>query len=252
MSSTLRKHVIICLCLGLLAIPIYYLDSAILGKGGGSNWINLDFRGVLFWTYIIFAAIEIILSSIAVLSFPRLGLFRLHLGSIVLSPILLFVGFVTYGNLQRREMARSYQASMESRKALLNVIELKKWWYSPDNIHPTEIHASISVHDSGRFAGNVAAEQTDSSGMSQTVFESTDEPNHQRQVRSGETFTYVFPLKVLRSEHADNVRITLYLFKAQSGPALGDIAKIFINAPQQDDDGNYFYGRLPPPSQSGN
>jgi hypothetical protein len=41
----------------------------------------------------------------------------------------------------------------------------------------------------------------------------------------------------------------LYLFKARSGPAAGDIAKVFINSPHQDDDGEYFYGVLPAPCQ---
>jgi len=45
------------------------------------------------------------------------------------------------------------------------------------------------------------------------------------------------------------VRITLYLFKAPSGPAAGDVAKVFMNSPQRDDDGEYFYGVLPAPSR---
>jgi len=44
----------------------------------------------------------------------------------------------------------------------------------------------------------------------------------------------------------------LYLFKAPSGPAAGDITKVFMKSPQRDDDGEYFYGVLPPLSQSGN
>jgi len=55
--------------------------------------------------------------------------------------------------------------------------------------------------------------------------------------------------KVLRAVHADNVRITLYLFKARSAPAAGDIANVFINSPHQDNDGEYFYGVLPAPSR---
>jgi hypothetical protein len=138
---------------------------------------------------------------------------------------------------------------MKSRRHLIDVIELKDWWYFPDDAYPTEIHVSVVVHDSGRFAGNVTGEETDPSGLSRTVFESTNEPESQRLVISGEAFTYVFPLKVLHPAQADNVRITLYLFKARSGPAAGDIAKVFVSSPQQDDDGEYFYGVLPPPSR---
>jgi hypothetical protein len=119
----------------------------------------------------------------------------------------------------------------------------------PDDSHPTEIRANVVVHQSGRFAGNVTGEQTDSSGSSTTIFESINEPERQRQVRGGEGFTYAFPLKFLVAGHADNVRVTLYLFKAPTGPAAGDIAKLFMKSPQRDDDGEYFYGILPAASQ---
>ncbi len=108
---------------------------------------------------------------------------------------------------------------------------------------------SVVVLQSGRFAGDVMGEQKDSSGSSTTIFESTNGPETQRQVRSGEAFTYAFPLKFLTVGRADDVRITLYLFKAPSGPAAGDIAKVFMNSPQRDDDGEFFYGVLPAPSQ---
>ena len=71
-------------------------------------------------------------------------------------------------------------------------------------------------------------------------------------MRSEEAFTYQFPLKFLSAGQADDVRITLYLFKAPDGPAAGDITKVFMKSPQREDDGEYFYGMLPPPSQPGN
>src|SRR4029450_677695 len=116
---------------------------------------------------------------------------------------------------------------MESRRLLMNVIELKEWWYFPDESHRTEIRVSVVTHQLGRFAGNVTGEQTDSSGSSATIFESTNGPESQRQVRSGEVFTYAFPLNFLTMGRADDVRVTLYLFKAPSGPDDGDIAKVF-------------------------
>jgi hypothetical protein len=246
-----RKHLIVCLVLLLLAIPIYFLDRALLGpQAGGGNWFKLDFRGLIFWTYITVVAVNVTLSSIAVLLFPKAGTLRIQVGSIVLSVILLVTGVTVYGKLRRLAMSNEHRAFMESRRPLLNVIELKQWWYLPDESDPTEIRVNVIVHQSGRFAGSVTGEQTDSSGSSTNVFESTNGPESQRQVRSGEAFTYSFPLKFLTAGHADDVRVTLYLFKAPSGPALGDIAKVFMTSPQQEDDGEYFYGVLPPPSQS--
>jgi hypothetical protein len=248
-KSIWRKHLIVCLFFGLLAVPIYFLDLAFTAGGGGSNWITLDFRGLIFWTYVTLLAIQIALSSIAVWSFPKAGAFRIHLGSLVLSVVLLFAGVVVYGKLRRAIISNQQRTFMESRRPLGNVIELKEWWYFPDDINPTEVRVNVVVHESGRFAGNVTGEQTDPSGSSTNVFESTNGPETQRQVGSGEAFTYAFPLKILHAAHADNVRITLYLFKARSGPAAGDIAKVFMKSPQQDDDGEYFYGVLPTPSR---
>src|SRR5260370_15954053 len=128
MKSTWRKHLIICLFLGLLAIPIYYLDLAVLGeKRGGGNWMT--FRGLIFWTYITLLAIDVPLSSIAVLSFPRSGVFRIHAGSLVLSVVLLVSGLVGYDKLHRAAIANQYRAFMESRRRLITVTELKQWSY---------------------------------------------------------------------------------------------------------------------------
>jgi hypothetical protein len=226
MKSVWRKHLIICLVLGLLAIPIYFLDRALLGPGGG-NWITLDFRGVLFWTYLTLIAIHVILSSVAVLLFPKAGVLRIHLGSMMLAVVLLITGIAVYGKLHRVTVSQEYRTFMASRRPLLNVIELQQWWYFPDENHPTEIRVSVVVHQPGRFAGNVTGEQTDPSGSSTTIFESTNGPESQHQVRGEEAFTYSLPLKLVNAGHADDVRITLYLFRASSGPAAGDIANIY-------------------------
>src|SRR5438105_15781682 len=101
MQSTWRKHLVICLLLGLLAIPIYLLDLALTEKGGG-NWITLDFRGLIFWTYIALLAIDVASSSIGIVSFPTSGVLRIHFCSMVLSVILLVVGFILYRNLLAR------------------------------------------------------------------------------------------------------------------------------------------------------
>jgi len=249
MKPVWRKHLMICLFLGLLAVPIYFLDFASTG-GGGGNWISLDFRGLIFWTYITLIAIHLTVSSIAVLLLPKSGVLRIQFGSMVFSVILLVTGVAAYGKLRRLAISNERRTLMDSRKPLVNIIELKRWWYIPDETDPTEIQVSVVVHQSGRFAGDVIGEQTDPSGSSTTVFQSTRGPESQRQVLEGEAFTYVFPLKFLTAGRADDVRITLYLFKAPSGPAPGDIAKVFMRSPQQGDDGEDFYGVLPAPSQS--
>lgn len=98
MKATWQKHLAICLFLGLLAAPIYFLDKAALRPSGG-NWITLDFRDLIFRTYIILLAIHVIISSIGVLLFPRSGALPIQFGSMAFSLILLVVGFLLYGKL---------------------------------------------------------------------------------------------------------------------------------------------------------
>ena len=252
MKSVWRKHLIICLVLGLLAIPIYFLDRALLGGGGGGNWITLDFRGLIFWSlhHAGRCSRHREFHCCPVISQGRSVADSLGLDGAFRDPSV--TGVAVYGKVRRLAMSNEYRALMENRRPLMNVIELKEWSYVPDESHPTEIRVSVVIHQPGRFAGNVTGEQTDSSGSSTTIFESTNGPESQRQVRSGEAFTYPFPLKFLTPGRADDVRITLYLFKAPSGPAAGDITKVFMKSPQHDDDGEYFYGVLPPPSQPEN
>jgi hypothetical protein len=112
MTSTWRKHLIICLFLGLLAVPIYFLDLAST-QGGGGSWITLDFTGLIFWTYIALLAIHISLSSIAVLSFPESGVLRIHFWSMLLSAFLLVAGFLIYGKLLRAQAFSSRPAKFD-------------------------------------------------------------------------------------------------------------------------------------------
>jgi hypothetical protein len=70
---------------------------------GGSNWITLDFRGLILWTYITLLAIDVALSSVAVLLFPKSGALCIHFWSMVLAVILFVAGFVVYGKLLRTQ-----------------------------------------------------------------------------------------------------------------------------------------------------
>src|SRR5690348_6625199 len=133
MNSSWRKHLVVCLAVGLLAFPVYFVDRALLGgEGAGGNWIALDFRGLILWSYILLAGVGITVSSVAILVFPKSGALRIYLGSIVLSALILVISAVVYAKLQHLAVANQYRAFMDKRKPLVNAIELKQWWYVPD------------------------------------------------------------------------------------------------------------------------
>ena len=175
------------------------------------------------------------MSSIAVLSFPKAGPLRIHLGSMMLSVILLVTGVVVYGKVRRLAMSNEYRTFMESRRPLMNAIELKEWCYLPNEISPTEIRVRVVVHQPGRFAGNVVGTRTDSSDSFTKMFSSRPtDPRAKRQVTNGEAFTVRVPLEGPGGRGTlMTCALPWYSFKAPSGPATGDIAKVFMNSPQQ-------------------
>ena len=83
------------------------MDLASQGDGGGGNWITLDFRALIFWSYITLLAIDVVLSSIVVLSFPKSEVLRIHFWSMVFSVILLVTGVVVHGKLLRAQAISS-------------------------------------------------------------------------------------------------------------------------------------------------
>ena len=202
MKTTWRSHLIICLVLGLLAIPAYLLDLAFAGTGGGGNWITLSFRGLIIGAYGMWFVIQFVLTTVAILVFQRSGAMRIHLCAVIPSVLLLVVGTLAYLKLDDRAQANQVRAMQQRRKLLTNVIELKEWSYFPDDIHPTEIRVNVLVHAAGRFAGNVHGQTSDAAGSSRPVFQSVNDPSSQRPVRKDEAFTVVFPLEFLQPEHA--------------------------------------------------
>lgn len=100
MTASWRRHLIVCCALALIAGPIYFLDQALFKPGGG-NWITLDFRGLLFWSYIGWLAIYLVLSSIVLPFFPGSRRFGFQLGLMILSLVLLVSGALAYGRMQR-------------------------------------------------------------------------------------------------------------------------------------------------------
>ena len=204
------------------------------------------FSRAALWAYLIWVGIYAVVGSLALAFLPGARKVSAQLGLMALSLVLLVAGSLGYGKFVDLADRRAGRVVLAHRKALRETIELKAWQYVADKGAPEEIQVTVAVHDSGRFAGNVTGSRTNPAGSANVVFESANAPEDQRQVKTGDTFTYVFPLKILHEGRADDISITLYLFKGKEGPATDDVAKIYCAHPDTEDDGQFFYARLPP------
>lgn len=226
----LRTHLLICSCLVMVILPIWWLDNHTL-KSSGRDWISLDFRGLFVRSYVVFLLLHIALSTGAMRYFGGSHLLVIHLCSAVGAIALLGAGLFVYDRSQRSTAHYAKEERLEQRKAHLHDIELKKWWYVPDEAHPTEIHAEVVVATPGRFSGNMNGADGE----------------EQRTVQAGEHLTCVFTLNEPGTVPSGGIELTFFLFKGPVGTATPeDVAKVFLRAPVTDDDGSWFYGTLPP------
>lgn len=114
----------------------------------------------------------------------------------------------------------------------------------PDAKNPIEIHVDLKVAAPGRFAANVKGNGVGEDGKN--IFSSDGEPQH--LVKASEIIHYVFPLTINNTGHANSVEFTFFLFKhpvGESGP--DDVSKVYKDSVDKNDDGTYFYEKLPPP-----
>jgi hypothetical protein len=239
----LRTHLIICFILFLVCIPVYLIDHYTL-KSSGSNWISLDFSNLLIKAYLVFLAIEITISTLAVIYYPHFSLLKTHLFSAIISLALLALGLFVYDKYDHANSRNKSNVITEQREKYFNDVQLLRWWFVPDAKNPGEIHVDLKVAAPGRFAANVKGNGVGEDGNN--IFSSDGEPQH--MVKAGETIHYVFPLTINNPGQANIVEFTFYLFKhpvGESGP--DDVSKIFRDSVDRNDDGTYFYEKLLPP-----
>jgi len=237
-----KQHIVICMALALLAIPVYLADRILL-KGGGGGWISLNLSGLLIIPYLGFVVLHIAVSTLALYQFVTVRMLPLHILSGIASIGLLAAGVFVYSTYEHAEETAFYEKRMETIQELRKVIELREWWYVPNAETPSEIHVRVKVSESGRFSGNVDGRAAGDFG--EMIFNTQDSPH--RQVNKGEEFSFAFPLTFLKPGKAEVVSITLYMFKDQTGSIPEDVTIIFENNPATDYDGHFIYAQIPPP-----
>ncbi|GHN01184.1 hypothetical protein WSM22_26730 [Cytophagales bacterium WSM2-2] len=223
--------------------------AALIEKSNSSSAGFINFKTGTFVAIAIGFLLIHFLISTALLSWLSKHVILIHIGSILLTILIIIVGFSVFMNISQAADNRRYMEQREARKLRMGVIELKEWWYVPDRNNPTEVHAIVRVTEAGRFAGSGLGVGTDSEGEEISVL-SLDIPE-QRQVLAGEEFEQVFVADTLRpGDILKDVELSFYLFKNEEGPSSNDVSKIYKTKIDTDDDGHFFYAILPPPRKS--
>ncbi len=242
----LRTHLIIYSILLLLCIPVYLIDHYSL-KSSGSNWISLDFSGLLIKGYVLLIGIHITISTLAIFYYHHFSLFKIHLFSAILSLAFIGLGFFLYNTFDHYNSRKKYTAQKEQRKIYFNDIRLIRWRFLPDRKNPKEIYVDLEIASPGRFSAHVQGNEDIENRNN--IFSSDGEV--QRMVKGGETIHYVFPLTINNPGQANNIEFTFYLFKHPVGqPGADDVAKIYKDSIDKNDDGSFYYEKLAPPLEA--
>jgi len=242
-----RNHIFVCLSLILLALPIFIADRVLLKPSGG-GFISLDFRGLFIGGYLIFLAVHLVISTLAVYRFRRTRLLTIHIISAFISVSVVWLSCVIYDRVKISQEHHDYEQSSKDRAQLGQAIELKRWWFVPNETDPKEIDANLEIKGSGRLAGSAQGRDGEASGP--PIFEDSNDWSQKKQARvqPGDHFVYVIPLKRNKPGKADQYTITFSLFKSPTGPDKEDISIVYEPNPEREDDGSFLYRLLPPPS----
>ena len=236
-----QHHAIVLAVLAALAVPVYLLDHSLLRSRG--DIFLIDLSGLLLTSYVVWLAVHVVVSSLALYLLDTQKLYTLHGFAAVASAALALLGFVVVGHVDSAQSKARYEARRAVRGGLVDTITLEQWWYVPDPVKPEAIGAVVVVRHSGRFAASVAGRTAEPDGRS--VYHGEMRP--QQQVEAGERIEYEFPLRYYGEEPAPEVEFSFMLFRDSAGSAPEDVVKTYLSAPERADDGERFYAALPPP-----
>ena len=205
-------------------------------------------QGTFITTAIIFLAIHFAISSLIFLWQPKF-LVLTHVVSVILASAIMVVGFLIMAKVRETTQNKQALERQQTRRLRSNVIQLKKWWYIHNDKNVKEVHAIVSVSESGRFAASGYGLGTDSFRQEINVF-SLDMPE-QRKVNAGDEFEVVLVADYFQTGDAlEGIALHFHLMKLSLGPSTDDVSKIYRSKIKTKDDGHFYYEVLPAPSES--
>jgi hypothetical protein len=134
------------------------------------------------------------------------------------------------------------------RQRLANLVELKEWWYVPDQHHPKEVRAIVKSNAQGVFSGHGYGKGRIDFEIDEWIFELR--VLHEKTVKAGEEFEVTYVAGETEAEdQLTSIELCLTL-KIIEGRDTIDISKVYKNEITTGDDGSFFYVTLPLPRES--
>ena len=165
---------------------------------------------------------------------------RARLLALVLLAVLPLLALTIYSGIESYLAGHTRQAHLQARAGYADAIRLVQWQLEPADGMPEQARLTLDFRFSGRFAAHIEGRSADDMQIY------TGELKPQVQVAAGERLDAILPLTHYRSLPAENVSVTLYLFKDETGSAPEDIHMTYQTGLTVRDDGHYFYAPLPP------
>jgi hypothetical protein len=233
-----RTHLIILGLLALLAGPVLLLDRNLLLPRGGP--LPVDMRGAFITVYLFWLVAQIVVSTCFLLVLKEPKPVWLHVLGAPVAIVLVVAGFFVYSRVESHLAGNARQAHLDARSGYADAVRLVHWQLEPADGTPERARLTLDFSYSGRFAALIQGRSVEDM---QTF---SGELKPQVQVEAGERLEAVLPLTHFRKLPAEDVSVTLYLFKDETGSAPEDIRMTYRNGLTVRDDGQYFYAPLPP------
>ncbi|WP_346912116.1 hypothetical protein [uncultured Roseibium sp.] len=233
-----RTHLIILGLLALLAGAVLLLDRYLLLPRGGP--LPVDMRGAFITVYLLWLLAQIVVSTSLLLVLKEPKPVWVHVLGAPIAIVLVIAGFFIYSGVDSYLAGNARQARLDARAGYADAVRLVEWKLEPADGTPERARLILVFKAFGRFAAHIEGR----SAEDMQTFAGELKP--QVQVEAGERLDVVLPLTHYREQPAEDVSVTLYLFKDETGSAPENIHMTYRTGLTVRDDGKYFYAPLPP------
>lgn len=242
-----RSHLVVVGLLTVAVLPVAVLDHMIARNQDGR--FGVDFTGAFLRLYLVWALLQVIVTTALVRSYRRLHPLILHL---IAAFAVTLLAVVISQNLERSIAARAHAERLErleARESHTGLVNLSGWDYSKLADGRPALDIRVDLGASGHLGVSVRGFDSEMNLIFAARIPNSESP------LSADRHHLTVPLDVARSARpgavADVLDITLHLDKGEHGTAPFNISKQYMTGSGEWSDEVFFYAPLPPRGMPG-